>query len=256
MSTEILILGCGSSAGTPAIGCQCATCTSPDPRNKRTRSSSVITTQGLSFLIDTGPDLRTQALREGLTRVDAVLYTHQHADHLNGIDDLRAFCYVNKAAMPVFGSPYTMHDINTRFHYTTLPPGQWWELPSLQTTAVDGPFCHRGVEIIPVPVMHGRWPVLGYRIGKVAYLTDVSEIPESSFALLDGLDVLLLDCLRTQPHHTHFGLEQSLTAAARIGARQTVLIHMTHEFEYTELSARLPAGVVMGYDGMRICSAA
>ncbi|MDN3577097.1 MBL fold metallo-hydrolase [Chitinimonas viridis] len=252
MNTEVLILGCGSSAGTPAIGCHCATCSSDDARNRRSRASSVVTVAGLSFLIDTGPDLRTQALREGLTKVDAVLYTHQHADHMNGIDDLRAFCYVNKAAMPVFGSDYTMADIHTRFHYTTLPPGPWWELPSLQTTAVHGAFCHRGVEITPIPVLHGRWPVYGYRIGNVAYLTDVSEIPEASFALLQGLDLLLLDCLREQPHHTHFGVAQSLAAAARIGARRTVLIHMTHELEYHALSQRMPAGVEVGYDGMRL----
>lgn len=247
----VLILGCGSSAGTPAIGCRCATCTSADPRNRRTRASSVIRAGGLNFLIDTGPDLRTQALREGLSQVDAVLYTHQHADHLNGIDDLRAFCYVNKAPMPVFGSDFMMRDIEARFHYCTLPPTPWWETPSLQLTRVEGPFCHRGVEIVPVPLLHGRWPILGWRIGGAAYLTDVSEIPEDSFALLRGLDLLLLDCLREQPHRTHFGFEQSLAAAQRIGARRTVLIHMTHEMEYHALSARLPAGVEVGYDGMR-----
>jgi phosphoribosyl 1,2-cyclic phosphate phosphodiesterase len=252
VNVEVLILGCGSSAGTPAIGCGCATCTSTDPRNKRSRASSVISAGGLNFLIDSGPDLRSQALREGLSKVDAVLYTHQHADHMNGIDDLRGFCYVNKAAMPVFGSDYTMKDIETRFHYTTLPPGPGWELPSLQTTRVDGPFCHRGVEITPIPVLHGRWPVLGYRIGPVAYLTDVSEIPESSFPLLEGLDLLLLDCLRNKPHHTHFGYEQSIAAAQRIGARRTVLIHMTHELEYHALSARVPTGIEVGYDGMRL----
>jgi len=252
MNVSLLILGCGSSAGTPAIGCSCPTCTSADPRNTRTRASSVITAGDVHFLIDTGPDLRTQALREGLTRVDAVLYTHMHADHLNGIDDLRAFCYVNRAAMPVFGSPYMMRNIETRFDYTLLPPGKTWETPSLQPHPVEGPFSHRGVTVTPIPVLHGKYPIYGYRIGKVAYLTDVSEIPESSMALLDGLDILLLDCLREVPHHTHFGVEQSLAAAKRIGARQTVLIHMTHELEYHALSARLPAGVVVGYDGMRL----
>jgi len=252
MKVELLILGCGSSAGTPAIGCNCPTCTSPDPRNKRTRASSVIAAGDVHFLIDTGPDLRTQALREGLTRVDAVLYTHQHADHLNGIDDLRAFCYVNRAAMPVFGSPYMMRNIEARFDYTLLPPGKSWETPSLQANAVEAPFTHRGVTVTPIPVLHGKYPIYGYRIGNVAYLTDVSEIPESSMALLEGLDILLLDCLREVPHHTHFGVEQSLAAAARIGARQTVLIHMTHELEYHALSARMPTGVVVGYDGMRL----
>lgn len=252
MSVEVLILGCGSSAGTPAIGCLCPTCTSPDPRNRRTRASAVVRAQGLNFLIDTGPDLRTQALREGLTQVDAVLYTHPHADHLNGIDDLRAFCYVNKAPLPIFGNDFMMQDVQNRFHYTTLPPGPWWDKPVLQPTPVAGPFCHRGVAITPIPVLHGRWPIYGYRIGGAAYITDVSEIPESSLALLDGLDLLLLDCLRNEPHHTHFGVEQSIAAAQRIGARRTVFIHMTHELEYRALGARLPAGIEVGFDGMRL----
>ncbi|SFZ79210.1 MBL fold metallo-hydrolase [Chitinimonas taiwanensis] len=255
MSVEVLILGCGSSAGTPAIGCPCPTCTSPDPRNRRTRASSVLRANGLNFLIDSGPDLRTQALREGLTQVDAVLYTHPHADHLNGIDDLRAFCYVNKAPLPIFGNDFMMQDVQNRFHYTTLPPGPWWDKPVLQPTPVVGPFCHRGVEIVPIPVLHGRWTIYGYRIGRVAYITDVSEIPEASFDLLQGLDLLLLDCLRNQPHHTHFGVEQSIAAAQRIGARHTVFIHMTHELEYHALNARLPHGMEVAYDGMRLISA-
>jgi phosphoribosyl 1,2-cyclic phosphate phosphodiesterase len=207
---------------------------------------------GLNFLIDTGPDLRTQALREGLTQVDAVLYTHIHADHLNGIDDLRAFCYVNRAPMPVFGNAFTLSDIEKRFHYTTLPPGPWWDKPSLQLTVVDGPFCHRGVTITPIEVMHGKWPIYGYRIGQAAYITDVSLIPEAAYAQLEGLDLLLLDCLRNTPHHTHFGVDEAIAAARRIGARQTVMIHMTHELEYAALSKRLPAGMVVGYDGMRL----
>ncbi|MFC4158128.1 MBL fold metallo-hydrolase [Chitinimonas lacunae] len=252
MKVDVTLLGVGSSGGTPAIGCDCPTCRSTDPRNRRTRASALLTAGGLNWLIDTGPDLRQQTLREGFTRVDAVLYTHPHADHLNGIDDLRAFCYVAKAPIPVFGNDYMMHDIETRFHYTTLPPGPWWDRPALQTTPVQGPFCHRGVEVVPIPLLHGKWPIYGYRIGRVAYLTDVSEIPESSLALLEGLDLLLLDCLREQAHFTHFGVEEALAAAARIKARRTVLIHMTHELEYHALSARLPAGIEVGYDGMRL----
>ncbi|PHV11731.1 MBL fold metallo-hydrolase [Chitinimonas sp. BJB300] len=254
MTVEVLILGCGSSTGTPAIGCTCPTCTSTDPRNRRTRASSVFRTEGLNFLIDTGPDLRTQALREGLTQVDAVLYTHPHADHLNGIDDLRAYCYLNKAPLPIFGNAFMMQDVVTRFHYTTLPPGTWWDKPVLLPTPVDGPFSHRGVTITPLPVMHGRWPIYGYRIGNAAYITDVSEIPEESYALLDGLELLLLDCLRNEPHYTHFGVEQSLATAKRIGARRTIFIHMTHELEYHALTARLPEGIEVAYDGMRLDS--
>lgn len=252
MKIDLVLLGVGSSGGTPAIGCDCATCRSDDPRNRRTRASALVSAGGLNWLIDTGPDLRQQTLREGFTRVDAVLYTHPHADHLNGIDDLRAFCYVAKAPIPVFGNDYMMRDIETRFHYTTLPPGTWWDRPSLQTTPVHAPFCHRGVEVTPIPLLHGKWPIYGYRIGRVAYLTDVSEIPEESFALLEGLDLLLLDCLREQVHFTHFGVEEALSAAARIKARRTVLIHMTHELEYHDLSSRMPPGIEVGYDGMRL----
>jgi phosphoribosyl 1,2-cyclic phosphate phosphodiesterase len=154
--------------------------------------------------------------------------------------------------MPVFGTAYMMQNIETRFDYTTFPPGKTWETPSLQTTAVDGPFCHRGVTVTPIPLMHGKGSILGYRIGGIAYLTDVSEIPEASFALLDGLEVLLLDCLRDVPHPTHFSVEQAIEAAKRIGARNTVFIHMTHDLEYHALSARLPAGMVVAYDGMRL----
>ncbi len=250
--TEVLLLGAGSSAGTPAIGCACSACRSPNRRNRRTRASAMIGAGGINFLIDTGPDLRAQALREGITKIDAVLYTHPHADHLHGIDDLRAFCYINKAAMPVFGNPYMMEEIHKRFAYTIMPPGQWYDRPSLATTAVEGAFSHRGVAITPIPVLHGNWPIYGYRIGRAAYITDVSSIPETSYALLDGLDILLLDCLRETPHFTHFGVEQSLAAAERIGARKTVLIHMTHELEYEALSKRLPPNVVVGFDGMRL----
>jgi phosphoribosyl 1,2-cyclic phosphate phosphodiesterase len=253
-AVHALLLGVGSSAGTPAIGCTCATCLSADPRNRRTRASAVISANGVNFLVDTGPDLRTQALREGVTHIDAVLYTHPHADHLHGIDDLRAFCYVNRAVMPVFGNPYMMREIHQRFAYTTLPPNNWFDKPSVQTTAVEGAFSHRGVSIVPIPLLHGTWQIYGYRIGNLAYLTDVSTIPDDSFDLLEGLDVLLLDCLRNTPHFTHFGVEQSLAAAARIAAKQTVLIHMTHELEYHELAARLPPGLVVGYDGMRLTS--
>lgn len=252
MKVEALLLGVGSSAGTPAIGCACATCTSPDPRNRRTRSGALLSAGGVNFLIDTGPDLRAQALREGITQVDAVLYTHPHADHLHGVDDLRAFCYLNKAELPVFGNAFMMQALHARFRYTLDPPNAWFERPSLAPTVIDGPFSHRGVRISPIPVLHGTWPILGYRIGNLAYITDVSTIPDESFALLDGLEVLMLDCLRNNPHRTHFGVEQSLEAAQRIGARQTVLIHMTHELEYQALSARLPANIVVAYDGMRL----
>ena len=250
---QLTLLGVGSSAGTPVIGCECKTCLSTDPRNKRTRCSSAITlTGGEVILIDTGPDLRQQALREQLRRVDAVLYTHTHADHLNGIDDLRSFCQLNRRQIPLYGSLDHMSHISSRFGYVLREPSDYWDLPVLSANQVDAPFVLFGQEIMPIPAKHGRAIVYGYRIGGMAYLTDVSEIPESSLDLLMGLDVLLLDCLRYKPHHTHINLEQSLVYAERIGARQTYLIHMTHELEYNEVSQTLPSNVHVGYDGLQL----
>jgi phosphoribosyl 1,2-cyclic phosphate phosphodiesterase len=250
---QLTLLGVGSSAGTPVIGCECRTCVSTDPRNKRTRCSAAITLPaGEVILIDTGPDLRLQALRENLRRVDAVLYTHTHADHLNGIDDLRSFCQINRKQIPLYGSLEHMDTIAARFGYTLREPGDFWDLPVLSANQVNATFLLFGVAITPIPIKHGRANILGYRIGNLAYLTDVSEIPEDSLALLHGLDVLLLDCLRYKPHHTHINLEQSLDYAGRINAGSTYLIHMTHQLEYAEVSANLPPGVYMGYDGLRL----
>lgn len=257
MKVEALLLGTGSSGGSPALGCSCPTCASVNPKNSRTRASAVLRAGGKTFLIDTGPDLRHQALREQLLHVDAVLYTHPHADHLNGIDDIRAFCWLQKAAIPVFGNEFMLDHIRQRFPYTLFPPNNFWDKPVLTLHPVnDSTFEFAGIAIEPIPLMHGKWPILGYRIGNVAYLTDVSEIPESSITRLQGLDIVFLDCLRRVPHPTHFSVDQAIAAARQIGARQTVMIHMTHELEYQALSQELPAGMVVGYDGMRLVSEA
>jgi phosphoribosyl 1,2-cyclic phosphate phosphodiesterase len=250
---QVIVLGAGSSAGTPVIGCRCDTCTSDDPRNRRSRcSAAVVLPAGEVLLIDTGPDLRQQALRENLQRVDAVLYTHTHADHLHGIDDLRSFCQLGRRQIPLYGSPEHISTITDRFGYTLRAPGHHWDLPVLGAHAVSEPFELFGVKITPVPARHGRSGVYGYRIGDMAWLTDISEIPPSSLALLQGLEVLFLDCLRLRSHPTHVNLEQSLSYAGQIGAGVTHLIHMTHEFEYGALAAQLPGGVCVGYDGLRV----
>jgi phosphoribosyl 1,2-cyclic phosphate phosphodiesterase len=250
---QVTLLGVGSSAGSPVIGCQCATCASDDVRNRRTRCSAAVTLSGGEvLLIDTGPDLRQQALRENLCRVDGVLYTHTHADHLHGIDDLRSFCQLQRYQIPLYGSPDHIDTITTRFGYTLRDPGQHWDLPVLRVEVVNAPFDLYGVTITPIPARHGRSMVYGYRIGNMAWLTDVSEIPEASLELLQGLQVLFLDCLRIQPHPTHIHLEQSLVYAGLIAADATYLIHMTHELEYSVLSGRLPQGVMPGHDGLRI----
>lgn len=250
---RLTVLGVGSSAGTPVIGCQCATCRSDNPRNKRSRCSSLITLgNGKNILIDTGPDMRQQALRENITHVDAVLYTHTHADHLHGIDDLRAFCQRQRQQIPLYGKPDAMEHIVSKFGYAIREPMDYWDLPILSVNPVEQAFELFGVEVIPIPVLHGRLEMYGYRIGKLAYLTDVSAIPATSLELLHDLDVLLLDCLRYEPHYTHFSLAQSLEQAAIIGAKRTYLIHMTHEMEYAEVSEKLPPSVHVGYDGLQL----
>jgi phosphoribosyl 1,2-cyclic phosphate phosphodiesterase len=250
---QLIMLGVGSSAGTPVVGCSCRTCISTDVRNKRTRCSSIIVLPGgETILIDTGPDLRQQALRERLNRVDAVLYTHTHADHLHGIDDLRAFCQIQRQQIPLYGSHDTIQHIASKFPYVLREPSNFWDLPVLAVKRVLEPFELFGVKITPIPVKHGNSDILGYRIGNIAYLTDVSAIPESSMALLQGLDVLMLDCLRFTTHPTHINLEQSLEYASLIQANQTYLIHMTHEIEFEAVSQQLPPSVRLGYDGLRV----
>jgi phosphoribosyl 1,2-cyclic phosphate phosphodiesterase len=250
---QLTILGCGSSAGSPAIGCNCPTCQSKDPRNQRTRCSSLITLDsGENILIDTGPDLRLQALREGFSRVDAVLYTHTHADHLHGIDDLRAFCLTQRKQIPLFANLEASEHIKTKFGYAIREPSHFWEMPVLSIKAVASSFEVLSTVITPIPLVHGKMMIHGYRIGKMAYLTDVSEIPESSFLLLEDLDLLLIDCLRYDPHPTHINVKQSLALIERIAARQSVMIHMTHELEYNALSQLLPKNVSVGYDGLKL----
>jgi phosphoribosyl 1,2-cyclic phosphate phosphodiesterase len=250
---QLTMLGVGSSAGTPVLGCQCATCISGDRRNNRTRCSSLITLEnGKTLLIDTGPDLRQQALREGLTHIDAVLYTHTHADHLHGIDDLRGFCQIQRSQIPLYGSQSAMAHISDKFGYTLREVSDFWDLPVLKVNVINGPFQIFNQSIIPIPLKHGRSDIFGYRIGNVAYLTDASEISDAALALLQGLEVLLLDCLRYASHNTHINLEQSLHYASRINAKRTYLIHMTHEMEYAELSANLPEHVYVGYDGLKL----
>ena len=235
------------------VGCECTTCLSNNPKNKRTRCSAAIQLDdGKMILIDTGPDLRFQALRERITRVDAVLYTHIHADHLNGIDDLRAFCQLHKMQIPLYGNSFTMQNISERFGYALRDPGNGWEMPVLKATPILESFDLFGEKIIPIEVMHGKAKILGWRIRNFAWLTDVSEIPEHSLSLLHGIDVLMLDCLRTRPHHTHINVEQSLDYAAKIGAKSTYLIHMTHDLEYDTLQNQLPENIFVGYDGLRL----
>ena len=253
MQNTLTILGAGSSAGTPVVGCECATCLSRNPRNIRTRCSSLITLKnGKNILIDTSPDLREQSLRESITKVDAVLFTHAHADHCHGIDDLRAFCQINKIQIPLYGNKDVIDQLTNKFKYAMIEPKNFWEIPVLKPNIVNSPFEIFDEIIIPIPVMHGNNSINGYRVGNLGYITDASEISENSMKLLEGVDALLLDCLRMEPHFTHLSFSESIEIAKKIKAKKTYLIHMTHSLEYESLRKILPEGVYVGYDGLKL----
>lgn len=248
---EILVLGSGTSHGVPMIGCDCEVCTSADPRDNRSRPSIVVRLETGTILVDTAPELRLQAIAYGLRRVDAVLFTHTHADHTHGLDDLRIYNARQGTALPLYGSPASMDDIRARFDYifantTQLGGG----IPMLDLHAVEGPFALLGHTIVPVPVLHGALPVYGYRFGRFAYVTDCSSIPASSMELLRDLDVLILDALRHRPHPTHFNIEQALDVIAELRPRHAYLTHLTHDILHERVSRELPAGVELAYDGL------
>ncbi|QXD16628.1 MBL fold metallo-hydrolase [Rhodocaloribacter litoris] len=253
---KVTLLGTGTSTGVPVIGCDCRVCRSDDPRDHRTRCACLVTCGDLHLVIDTGPDFRRQALREGFRRVDAVLFTHHHFDHVVGLDDLRPFFFDNRAPIPCFARPNTADVLRSMFRYIFCD-GSYPGVPKLHLRAVEGPFevasrygTGRSVHVEPVEVFHGALPLYGYRIGRFAYLTDTSRIPDESLARLHGLDVLVLDALRYEPHPTHFTIDEAVAVARHLGARQTYLIHMTHSILHAEVDARLPKGVNLGYDGL------
>jgi len=253
MPGQLTLLGVGASAGTPVVGCECSTCQSTNKKNYRTRCSSLFTLKnGKNILIDTSPDLRLQSLREGLTSIDAVLFTHHHADHCHGIDDLRAFCQINKKQIPLYGNQFSIDELNKKFQYAMAEPNGFWEVPILKPNVINEPIELFGQKIEPIPVFHGRSLINGYRLGDMAYLTDTSKIPDTSMEQLRNLDVLLLDCLRNEPHPTHFSVKESLEVARELKAKKTILIHMTHDLEYDALSKLLPESIYVGYDGLKI----
>jgi phosphoribosyl 1,2-cyclic phosphate phosphodiesterase len=255
-SIRVTLLGTGTSTGVPVIGCPCPVCTSDDPRDTRTRCACHVQIGNLSLIIDTGPDFRRQALREGIERVDGVLFTHHHFDHVVGLDDLRPFFFRNRTPIPCYARANTAAVLRRMFKYIFCD-GSYPGVPLLRLNEVDAPFavCSRyqdegRVEVLPVEVFHGDLPMYGYRIGRFAYLTDTSRIPEVSFEMLHDLDVLVLDALRPDTHPTHFNFEEAVAVAQRIGARQTYFIHMTHNVLHAEANAQLPDGIALGYDGL------
>ncbi|MDT0631304.1 MBL fold metallo-hydrolase [Rubrivirga sp. S365] len=255
----VTLLGTGTSTGVPVIGCRCAVCTSDDPRDRRLRTSAHVvahTAAGdVHLQIDTGPDFREQALRAGVSAVDALLVTHEHFDHVVGLDDLRPFFFETKAPVPVFAQPSTADSLRDMFRYIfdrTYPGSSVLDLHP-----VDGPFVASAreapaarVEVVPVPAVHGRFRVLGFRIGAFAYLTDVNGVPPSSRALLEGVETLVLDGLRPERHPSHFSFAEAAAFAQSLGARETWLTHVTHAVTHVEADASLPPGVRLGYDGL------
>ena len=236
------------------IGCDCGICRSADPRDTRLRPSIFIETDtGESLLVDAGPDLRAQALTFGVRRVDAIVLTHGHADHVLGLDEVRRFNALQQRAVPCYGDGATIDGIRRMFSYVfDAATSGGGGLPQLDTVVVDGPFRVGRQEIVPVPVFHGTRPILGVRLGAFAYLTDCSRIPDESWTLLEALDVVVLDALRERPHPTHFSLSEAIEAAHRIGARRTYFTHMCHDLGHAATCARLPAGMELAYDGLVI----
>ena len=234
------------------IGCTCDTCRSTDPKDKRLRPSIYLQfDDGASVLVDASPDLRAQALQYGIDRVDLILLTHSHADHVLGLDDVRIYNFRQRTAIPCQGDARTLRDVRRMFAYVFDPrTPKGGGLPQLSLFPVGGPFSFGPRTFIPVPVKHGTLPVLGYRIGGFAYLTDCNEIPESSFAQLGRLDVLVLDALRRRRHSTHLSVEQAVEAAVRIGARRTLFTHMTHDLPHAATCAELPPGMTLAHDGL------
>lgn len=253
---RITMMGSGTSTGVPVIGCDCAVCTSDDPRNRRLRPGLKIESDAGVMLIDTPTDLREQALLFGLPRLDAVLFTHSHADHIFGLDEVRVFNFRQGTDIPCYGTDATLAALRRAFAYAFEPGQEGGGKPRLELLPVDpdaGVFEVLGLEILPVPVFHGSTPVLGYRIGSFAYVTDCSEIPEESFERLEGVDTLILGALRYRPHSTHFSIGEAVEAARRIGARRTIFTHMSHEVDHGRLRDPLPReGVELGYDGLQL----
>ena len=251
---RVLFLGTGTSHGVPMIGCECPVCRSVDPRDNRTRPSIYLMfDDGVRVLVDTTPDLRQQALRHDIRRVDAILFTHAHADHVMGLDEVRRFNVLSRQAMPIFGRSETLADIRRVFAYvfeSTAPRGGG--VPHLSLWPIVGPFCLFGHEVIPVPIRHGPWRIIGFRVGRFAYLTDCNGIPDDSMPLLADLDTLVLDALRRRPHPTHFTIEQARAEATRVGARRTFFTHIAHELGHAETCAGLPEGMALAHDGLAI----
>ncbi|TAE29988.1 MAG: MBL fold metallo-hydrolase [Candidatus Kapaibacterium sp.] len=249
---KFTILGSGTSTGVPLAGCGCETCRSTDTRDKRLRPSLLVESATTTIVIDTSADFRYQMLRLGVQKIDGVVFTHHHFDHIGGFDDLRAFNFLLRKALPIYLMEETMENLRRTFLYAFVDTGQkGGGVPVVEQNIITtAPFTVGDIEFLPIPMMHGKMRVNGYRIGNFAYCTDTNFIFEESFELLRGLDVLILDALRYDAHPTHFTVNEAIACAERIGAKQTYFTHIAHNILHADLSQRLPQGIALAYDGL------
>lgn len=251
--TKLTFLGTGTSQGVPMIGCGCEVCRSADARDHRLRASVLVEHEGLAILVDAGPDFRQQMLRENVSHLDAILLTHNHKDHTGGLDDIRAFNYLEKKATEIYCEKYVEDSLRMEYSYAfaenKYPGAPEWRVHTID----EKPFEINGVKVIPIRGSHYKLPVLGFRFGNIAYCTDMNHIAEEEFEKLKGLDHFVINCVRRGRHISHFSLEGALEVAKKVGARHTWLTHLSHQLPvYTELAAELPAGILPAYDGLVI----
>ncbi len=253
MRATLTVLGSGTSMGVPTIGCDCAVCRSLDPHDRRTRPSVMISYNGRQVMIDTTPDFREQALRENITHLDAVLYTHTHADHILGIDDLRPLTYRHKPGkLPLYATPRDCDFLRNMFRYIFEGEYKFGGLPLVDLQPIEGPVELFGTRFEPLTVIHGEAPILGFRFGSAAYLTDHSAVPAETLEKLRGLDILFLDALRYKPHPTHSTVEQSLKIVDAVKPKRAFFTHICHDLPHEATNAALPPEVRLAYDGMKL----
>ncbi|MBN7812632.1 MBL fold metallo-hydrolase [Algoriphagus sp. H41] len=250
---KVNFLGTGTSQGVPVIGCECLVCQSLDFRDKRFRTSIHIEAEGVSLVIDTGPDFRMQMLRAGIKKLDAVLFTHEHKDHTAGLDDIRPFNFSQKKDMPVFGRKNVLEQIQREYAYI-FSPKKYPGVPQVEQVEINENTFHvQGLQITPIPVLHYKLPVFGFRIGDFSYITDANFIPEESMNLLEGTETLVLNALQIDPHISHFTLEEAVQVARKIGAKQTYFTHISHRLGlHAQIDAQLPEGIALAYDGLEL----
>lgn len=250
---RLTFLGTGTSQGVPIIGCGCEVCRSADSRDKRLRSSALVDYEGLRILVDAGPDFRQQMLRENVSHVDAILLTHNHKDHTGGLDDIRAFNYLEKCSTQIYCEKYVEESLRNEYSYAfaeeKYPGAPEWDVHTIDAE----PFTVKGVRIVPIRGMHYRLPVLGYRFGNIAYCTDMNFIPEEEFGKLRGLDHFIINCVRSGHHISHFSIEEAVAVCRRVGAKQSWLTHLSHQLPcHSVLASALPSGISPARDGLVI----